>query len=238
MTESRPRLLLVDDDEAIRANLSPYLERSGFEVTLAHDGRQALELLDAAPPDLVVLDIVMPHIDGREVLRRVRSGGNWIPVVLLTEVGESFERAAAIEEGADDYLNKPFDPQELVARIRAILRRTVAGRPPLAAAHNLSSGTLRIDRLARRAWLDSAEVTLTPKAFALLEYLITHPDEVVTRDRLLSSVWGFDFPVASRAVDHRIAELRRVLGDDTDEPRWIETVQGAGYRFTGEVVRA
>jgi DNA-binding response OmpR family regulator len=182
--------------------------------------------------------VMMPRMDGREVLRRVRTAGRWVPVVLLTEVGESFERSAALEEGADDYLNKPFDPQELVARIRAILRRASGGVPPLTAAHSLSSGALRVDRVARRCWVDGTETTLTPKAFSLLEYLVTHPDEVITRERLLSTVWGFDFPVTSRAVDHRVAELRRAFGDDGGEPRWIETVQGLGYRFAGAVTRA
>ncbi len=234
MTTARPAILLVDDDAAIRDNLAPFLERSGFDVSTAADGQTALDTLAASRPDLVVLDIVMPRIDGREVLRRIRAEGSWTPVVLLTEVGESFERAAALEEGADDYLNKPFDPQELVARIRAILRRSIAGVPPLSAAQRLSAGTLRIDRVARRTWVDDTERTLTPKAFALLEYLMTHPDEVVTRERLLAGVWGFDFPVTSRAVDHRIAELRRVLGEG--DPAWIETAQGLGYRFAVPVV--
>jgi DNA-binding response OmpR family regulator len=236
VNRARPVLLLVDDDAAIRDTLAPFLERSGFDVATAADGQDALDTLPRVQPDLVVLDIVMPRLDGREVLRRIRAEGSWTPVVLLTEVGESYERAAALEEGADDYLNKPFDPQELVARIRAILRRAVAGVPPLSAAQGLQSGALRIDRVARRTWVDEAEVTLTPKAFALLEYLMSHPDEVVTRDRLLAGVWGFDFPVTSRAVDHRVAELRRVLGEG--DPPWIETAQGQGYRFAAPVVSA
>jgi len=230
---TRPRLLLVDDDEAIRSNLAPFLERAGFDVTVAVDGEDALTHIAAATPDVIVLDVMMPRLDGREVLRRLRARQDFTPVVLLTQVGESVERAAALEEGADDYLNKPFDPQELVARIRAILRRSVAGTPPLAASQALSSGALKIDRVARRTWVHGREATVTPKAFALLEYLMTHPDEVITRDRLLASVWGYDFPVTSRAVDHRIAELRRVIGD---EP--IETVPGIGYRFAGRVERS
>ena len=230
---TRPRLLLVDDDEAIRSNLAPFLERAGFDVTVAVDGEDALTHIAAATPDVIVLDVMMPRLDGREVLRRLRARQDFTPVVLLTQVGESVERAAALEEGADDYLNKPFDPQELVARIRAILRRSVAGTPPLAASQALTSGALKIDRVARRIWVHGREATVTPKAFALLEYLMTHPDEVITRDRLLASVWGYDFPVTSRAVDHRIAELRRVIGD---EP--IETVPGIGYRFAGRVERS
>ncbi|RPI24101.1 MAG: DNA-binding response regulator, partial [Chloroflexota bacterium] len=158
-----------------------------------------------------------------------------IPVILLTQVGEAAERAMALEEGADDYLNKPFDPHELVARIRAVLRRARPGQPPLAAAERLSSRTLILDRRARRTWLDSKELTLTPKAITLLEYLMTHPDELVSRERLLDVVWGWDYPVGIRAVDTRVAELRRALGDDPAEPLYIETVPGQGYRFVGVV---
>jgi DNA-binding response OmpR family regulator len=232
-----PRLLLADDDDAIRANLGAFLSRAGFDVASAADGEAALAAAASGNPELIVLDVMMPRIDGREVLRRLRARGQWTPVVLLTQIGESYERAAALEEGADDYLNKPFDPQELVARIRAILRRTAAGVPSLAGSQRLTSGRLGIDRMARRAWVDSVESTLTPKAFALLEYLMTHPDEVIARDRLLTQVWGYDFPVTSRAVDHRIAELRRALEDDSGDPVWLETVQGIGYRFLGRVER-
>lgn len=238
---ARPLILLVDDDEDIRSGLAPFLERSGFEVVQAGDGQAALDFLEAAGttrPDLVVLDVLMPRLDGRETLRRIRRDDRWLPVILLTQVGESFERAAALEEGADDYLNKPFDPQELSARIRAILRRAVAGQAPLSAAERLTASGLSIDRVARRVHLDDRELTLTPKALTLLEYLMSHPGELFSRDRLLSTVWGFDFPVTSRAVDHRVAELRKVLGEDPTEPRWIETVAGLGYRFTGTVQRA
>ena len=124
----------------------------------------------------------MPKLDGRAVLRQLRSENNWTPIILLTQVGEAFERAMALEEGADDYLNKPFDPHELVARIKAVLRRARPGQPPLASARLLASGDLKLDRQARRAYVRSQEVNLTPKAMGLLEYLMTHPDELVTRD--------------------------------------------------------
>lgn len=234
----RHRVLLVDDDETIRAHLGTYLERGGLDVDIAADGLEALDRIAARRPDLVVLDVLMPRLDGREVLRRVRAQDAWLPVILLTRVGESFERAAALEEGADDYLNKPFDPQELLARIRAVLRRAVAGQAPLSAAEGLRAGALRIERAARRVWVDGAEVPVTPKAFALLEYLMGHPDEVFSRDRLLQAVWGFDAIVTTRAVDHRVAELRRALGDDAGAPTWLETVPGMGYRFAARVERA
>lgn len=232
---SKSKILLVDDEIAITENLAPFLERSGFEVGVASNGEQALKLVEQFHPDLIVLDVIMPLVDGREVLRRLRKAGNWTPIILLTRVGEASERAMALEEGADDYLNKPFDPHELVARIRAVVRRARPGRPPLSAAWRLACGELTLDRRARRAFHNENELQLTPKAFSLLEYLLTHPDELVTRERLLDVVWGWDYPVGTRAVDTRIAELRRSLEDDPSTPRYIETVPGQGYRLIGEV---
>jgi len=182
-----------------------------------------------------VLDVLMPRLDGRETLRHLRQASDWTPVILLTQVGEAFERAMALEEGADDYLNKPFDPHELVARIRAVLRRARPGQPPLSSAWVLKSRALRLDRRSRRAVFQGKELDLTPKAVLLLEYLMTHPDELVSRERLLDVVWGWDYPVGTRAVDTRVAELRRLLGDDASDPAFIETVPGQGYRFIGAV---
>jgi len=230
-----PRLLLVDDEPAITENLAPFLQRAGFEVAVAADGEEALREAARVRPDLIVLDVLMPRLDGREVLRLLRRAGDWTPVILLTQVGESTERAMALEEGADDYLNKPFDPYELVARIRAVLRRARPGKPPLAVARSLVSGPLRLDRLSRRVYLEGQELTLTPKAVALLEYMMTHPDELLSRERLLDAVWGWDYPTGTRTVDTRIAELRRALGDDAAEPDYIETVPGQGYRFIAPV---
>ncbi len=158
-----------------------------------------------------------------------------IPVIMLTARGDDVDRIVGLEMGADDYLPKPFNPHELVARIRAVLRRAKPGKPPLAAAWQVSSGDLRFDRRARRVYLHDQELNLTPKAIVLLEYLMIHPDELVTRERLLDAVWGWDYPIGSRAVDTRIAELRRTLKDDAAEPRYIKTVPGQGYRFTANV---
>lgn len=228
---NKPHILLVDDEQAITSNLSAFLNRSGFETSIAENGEEALQQVETVPPDLIVLDVLMPKVDGREVLRHLRQAGDWTPVILLTQVGEASERAMALEEGADDYLNKPFDPHELVARIRSVLRRARPGRPPLSAAWILISGDIRLDRHSRRAYLNDQEIGLTPKALVLLEYLMTHPDELLDRERLLDVVWGWEYPVGSRAVDTRIAELRRVLGDDPGDPIYIETVPSLGYRF-------
>jgi DNA-binding response OmpR family regulator len=232
---TQAHILLVDDESAIIENLSSFLERSGFVVSSASNGEEAIDKIEIEAPDLVVSDVLMPKMDGRELLRTLRGQDNWIPVILLTQVGEAFERAMALEEGADDYINKPFQPHELVARIRAVLRRAKPGKPPLTAAWKLSCGDLSFDRRARRAFLHMEEITLTPKALILLEYMMTHPDELVTRERLLDVVWGWDYPVGSRAVDTRIAELRRALSDDAANPRYIETVPGGGYRFSADV---
>jgi DNA-binding response OmpR family regulator len=233
--DTNPHILLVDDETAITDNLTPFLTRSGFRVSTALNGNDALTKVDNLSPDLIVTDVLMPVMDGRELLRILRRNNNWIPVILLTQVGEAFERAMALEEGADDYINKPFEPHELVARVKAVLRRAKPGKPPLSAAWLLKCGDLTFDRKARRAYLEGEELDLTPKAVTLLEYLITHPDELVTRERLLDVVWGWDYPVGSRAVDTRIAELRRSLGDDAVNPRYIETIPGQGYRFATDV---
>ncbi len=235
--DKKVSILIVDDEALIRDNLASLLERSGFNVAVAVDGQDALNKLGHVGADLIVLDVLMPRMDGRETLRQLRQNRNWIPVILLTQVGDAAERAMALEEGADDYLNKPFDAHELIARIKSVLRRMQVGQPPLTASQKLGSGEMVLDRSARRVFVSDQELGFTPKAVTLLEYLMTHPDELITRERLLDAVWGWDYPVGGRAVDTRIAEIRKLLGDDPAEPRYIETMPGQGYRFIGEVVR-
>ncbi len=235
MNRDRPLLLLADDDPTIADSLAPFLERAGFHVLVVSDGASALEKAQSHRPDLIILDVLMPRMDGREALRRLRRANTWTPTILLTQVGESSERALALEEGADDYINKPFDPHELLARIRAVLRRAKPGERSLSAAWLLSSGDLSLDRRARRASLRGKQLDLTPKALAVLEYLMTHPDEAVSRERLLETVWGWEYPAGTRTVDTRMAELRRALDDDPAEPRYIETVPAEGYRFIAPV---
>lgn len=230
------QILLVDDEKALTNYLAPILKRAGFSVAVVHDGESALRYITEKRPDLIVLDLLMPGLDGREVCRQLRATGNWTPIIMLTQVNTPVDKVLSLEEGADDYLCKPFDPLELVARIRAVLRRRgVANQPPLIKASRLRSGNLILDRRARRAYLRGQPLELTPKALALLEYLMLHPDEVLTRDRLLDAVWGWDYPIATRAVDVRIAEIRRALGDDPEHPSFIETVIGTGYRFLAPV---
>lgn len=221
-----PLVLLVDDDDAIRAGLAAALQRAGFRTLEAGTGLEALRLIEQQPPDVIALDILMPELDGRETVRRLRQAGNWTPVIMLTQISATGEKIASLEEGADDFLNKPFDSYELIARIRALLRRqAVAGRPATL-ANVLTAGALKLERETQRVWLGGALVALSNKAFGVLAHLMSRPGVVVSREQLLDQVWGWDDPSGIRTVDVRIAEIRRKLGDG-----FIETVAGEGYRF-------
>lgn len=234
MTETT--LLLVDDDPMVAESLAPLLERSGFHVIIARNGDEALSKVQSYHPDVIVMDVLMPRLNGREALRRMRKSNIWIPTILLTHVGEAAERATALEEGADDYINKPFHSQELLARIHAVLRRTRAtGGQSLFSARRLTALDLIMDRQSRRVSLGDEFLNLTPKAFAVLEYLMTHPDEAVSREELLRSVWGWEYPTGTRTVDTRVNELRRALDDDASSPRFIRTLTGEGYIFIASV---
>jgi DNA-binding response OmpR family regulator len=178
-----------------------------------------------------VLDILMPKLDGREVCRRLRQAGNWTPVIMLTQISATGEKISSLEEGADDYLNKPFDSYELIARLRALIRRQeMAGRPAQLASV-LVSGPLRLERETQRVWLEGREIALSNKALGVLAHLMSRPDVIVSREQLLDQVWGWDDPSGMRTVDVRIAEIRRKLGDQD----FIETIPGEGYRFIGPV---
>jgi DNA-binding response OmpR family regulator len=233
--EQRTKILVVDDEESIVSTLRTFLELSGFEVSTAKNGNEALTYIPQHRPDLIVLDVLMPNLDGRETLRQLRKREDWTPVILLTQVAGTAQRIMAIEEGADDYLNKPFDPQELVVRIRAVLRRTQAGKQPLQSSRRLRSHDVVLDRSTRRVFVADQEQPLTPKSVSMLEHFMTHPNELIARDRLLDVVWGWESAIGERAVDTRVAELRKALQDDPADPRFIETVPGAGYRYVAPV---
>jgi DNA-binding response OmpR family regulator len=235
MNPQQTTLLLVDDDVSITGQVGAFLERAGYRVHCEADGARALERIAALRPDLVILDVLLPGMNGRAVLRTLRERGDRRPVILLTKIGKASERALALEEGADDYLNKPFSSRELLARIRAVLRRAQDTSVPLTSAWKVTAGGLVLDRRARRAALAGAVLALKPKTFALLEYFMTHPDELLTRERLLNAVWGWEYPAGQRTVDTRVAELRRALDDDADRPAYIETAPNEGYRFIAPV---
>jgi len=230
-----PTVLLVDDEDAIRAGLASALDRSGFRVLEARDGPEALKMVEAHGPDVIVLDILMPEMDGREVCRRLRAAENWTPVIMLTQIAATGEKISSLEEGADDFLNKPFDSYELIARIRALLRRSDVASRTAQMARTLVSGRLRLERETQHAWLDEEPVVLSNKAFGVLAHLMGRPNAVVSREQLLDHVWGWEDPTGMRTVDVRIAEIRRKLGDPPGDPEFIETVPGEGYRFIGKV---
>jgi len=233
--EIEAKVLVVDDEDAIRTGLTAALRRARFNVLEASNGEQALALVEAHHPDVIVLDILMPEMDGREVCRRLRRAGNWTPVIMLTQISATGEKISSLEEGADDYLNKPFDSYELIARIRALLRRQMVSGRPAQLAPVLVSGRLHLERESQRLWLDGEEIVLSNKAFGVLAHLMSRPHAVVPREQLLDQVWGWDDPTGMRTVDVRIAEIRRKLGDTATEPEFIETVPGEGYRFIGDV---
>jgi len=224
------KILIVDDEASILDNLAPFLSRAGFIVEQAEDGIVALEKVESFAPDIVILDVIMPKMDGRQVLRELRDNEQWVPVILLTQVGDATERAMALTEGADDYLNKPYDPHELVARVNSILRRMRQGGASLISGDVLKAGALMFDRKSRIVTLAGVKLNLTPKANHLLEYFMLHPNEALNRDRLLNAVWGWEFITGSRSVDARVVELRKAMQID-QEIEYIETVAGDGYRF-------
>ena len=226
MEHVRGSVLVVDDEPTIGEVVSKYLERAGYETRLAADGYEALEAVAESRPDLIVLDLMLPGIDGLEVMRRVRDRST--AIILLTAKGEEADRVIGLRLGADDYVVKPFSPAELVARVDAVLRRvdTVPERSPA-----LSFGTLEIDPSAKQARLEDEPVALTAREFDLLLFLARHPGQAFTREQLMDHVWQYAFYTDTSTVTVHIRRLRAKLEADPDQPRWIETVWGVGYRF-------
>lgn len=224
-------ILVVDDEPSICEVVSLYLQRAGYAVQVAGDGKSALQALTLALPDLVILDVMLPQVDGLEITRRLRSVGN-TPIILLTARREEADRVLGLELGADDYVVKPFSPQELVSRVRAVLRRTQGGErkgeqePAL-----LAFDGLIIDGRARLVRARGQEVTLTAKEFDLLWFLANHPQQVYNRDQLLAAVWGETQFIDASTVTVHVRRLREKLETDSAAPRLIQTVWGVGYRF-------
>ena len=216
-------VLIVEDEPPIGALLATYLERAGYGVSWVRSGEEALTELDRRRIGLVVLDIGLPGIDGFEVCRRI---GGEVPVIMLTARDEEPDRVAGLEVGADDYVTKPFSPRELTARVKAVLRRTGDGAGDAGAGDVLELGPLELDRRAREVRLDGSEIELTQREFDLLEYLVRHRGQVVSRDQLLESVWDFRSPGETRTVEVHVAQLRKKLG----RPELIRTVRGVGYK--------
>jgi DNA-binding response OmpR family regulator len=228
-------ILVVDDDRKIAALVRACLEREGFRVVTAYDGREAVDRAHAERPDLIVLDLMLPELDGFEVLRRVRADRD-VPILMLSARSSLPERIIGLERGADDYLPKPFSPAELVVRVKAILRRTGHGAAPAGPVSGPSSGPLRqhdlvIDTERYEVRRGSELIALTPVEFRLLVTLVAADGRALTRDQLLDAVYGSgEEEVLDRTIDVHIGRLRDKLGDDADEPRYVMTVRGVGYR--------
>lgn len=220
------RILVVDDDRAVRDSLRRSLSFNGYTVDVAQDGVEALAMIADERPDALVLDVMMPKLDGLEVCRRLRSTGDDLPILVLTARDSLSERVAGLDAGADDYLPKPFALEELLARLRALLRRTRGDDPSESIA--LAFSDLTLDPMTREVTRGQRSISLTRTEFALLEMLITNPRRVLTRSRILEEVWGFDFPTSGNALEVYVGYLRRKTEAD-GEPRLIHTVRGVGY---------
>jgi DNA-binding response OmpR family regulator len=221
------RILVVEDEPMLRETLAESLETEGFEVVQAGDGRRAIEAFRARTPDVVLLDLMLPEIPGLEVARAIRAESR-VPIIILTARDSEIDKVVGLELGADDYVTKPFSMRELSARLRAVLRRTelVADDtvPPL-----VDLGRVQVDLAGHRILRDGEELPVKPKVFELLAFLLRHPGQVITRDRLLEQVWGYDYAGETRTVDVHVHWLRAVIEEDSGRPVVLKTVRGVGY---------
>ena len=222
-------ILLVEDEEALRMTLSDRLRSEGYVVDFAADGEQGYEKATRLPFDLIILDIMLPGCNGLDVCRGIRLAGLATPILLLTARGQTVDKVVGLKLGADDYVTKPFDTLELIARIEALLRRSA----PRSGQGLHKFGSIRVDFRATQVTRDGEPVYLTAKEFQLLRYLIERGRTTLSRDEILREVWGYDSGTFSRTVDVHVASLRQKLEDSPKKPKWIVTVPGLGYRFEG-----
>ena len=222
------KILIVDDEPLIVKGLKYSLEQDGYEIDSAQDGEEAVNKFFAGQYDLVLLDVMLPKLDGIEVCQRIREKSN-VPIIMLTAKGDDMDKILGLEYGADDYMTKPFSVLELTARIRSLLRRSVAYSEE---SHGFYDGGLEIDFDGRTVHVMQKQVDLTFKEFELLKYLILHKGKAVSRQELLNQIWGYDFVGESRTLDVHINSLRRKLGEPYDG--WIQVIRGVGYRFVSE----
>jgi DNA-binding response OmpR family regulator len=230
MDAEQPSILVVDDDPKLRDLLAQYLGREGFRVRTANDGNAMDLLIAESPPGLVVLDLMLPGEDGLSIARRLRGGAD-IPVIILSARGDEVDRIVGLEVGADDYLAKPFSPRELLARIRAVLRRQRIPALP-DETKTIAFGDFTLDLEAQRLLRHGREVELTAGDFALLEILVTHPNRVMTRDQLVDRIKGYERSPYDRSIDVRVTRLRKKVEADPANPVFLRTVWGRGYMFT------
>jgi two-component system phosphate regulon response regulator OmpR len=235
MAETKTRILVVDDDLRLRDLLNRYLGEQGFSVRTVADAHAMDKLLAHERFDLLVLDLMLPGEDGLSICRRLRGTKNAIPIIMLTAKGEDVDRIIGLEMGADDYLPKPFNPRELVARVHAVLRRQAAAGPPGAPAADggapVSFGGMTVDLAKRTLLRDGKELSLTTGEFALLKVLVTHPRTPLSRDKLMELARGREYEVFDRAIDVQVSRLRKLIEPDPTKPTYIQTVWGFGYVF-------
>ena len=226
-------ILVVDDEEPIQELLRFNLEKEGYAVCVAKDGQEALKHVENDQPDLLVLDLMLPGMDGLEVCRKIRSNQKFqqIPIIMLTAKGEEIDKVLGLELGADDYMTKPFSPRELLARIKARLRRLNSQEE--VDAKIIIRGELRVDVTGFRVHVRGEETELTPKEFELLRVLVAHPGRVYSREELLERIWGYEYDGDTRTVDVHVRHLRLKVERDPSNPEYIETLRGIGYRFKG-----
>ena len=226
----RIRILVIEDEAPLRMALCDALRAEGFEVLEAEDGERGLELALSEGPDLVLLDLMLPGIDGLEILRRIRADDPTLPVLVLTAMGSEEDKIRGLDLGANDYVTKPFSVAELAARVRAALRTASLG-PDVDQSQILRAGSIELDREKRHVAVDGADVDVTTREFDLLLFLMERPERVLTREQILVNVWGHDYEGTDRTVDNFVSALRRKLCEDPDRPRHLRTVRGIGYRF-------
>jgi len=225
------KILIVEDENTVAEVVGRYLQREGYTVRRVADGAQAIPAVDSFRPDLVVLDVMLPNRDGLEICRELRATRGRVPVIMLTARGEEIDKILGLGLGADDYVTKPFSPGELVARIKAVLRRANPAEGQGASAETISAGDVHIDLATRRVTRGDTMLDLTAKEFDLLAHMAAHPGRVYTRESLLRDVWGYDFYGDDSTVTVHVRRLREKLEPDPAKPRYVTTVWGVGYRF-------
>ena len=226
------RVLVVDDEKLIVKGIRFSLEQDGMEVTCAYDGEEALTFAREQQFDIILLDIMLPKLSGFEVCQQIREFSN-VPIIMLTAKGDDMDKILGLEYGADDYITKPFNILEVKARIKAMILRTAKQEKKADTAGRIQAGDMTIERDNRRVYIEGREINLTAKEFDVLELLATHPNQVYSREKLLTMVWGADYPGDARTVDVHIRRLREKVETNSSEPKYVHTKWGVGYYFKG-----
>lgn len=226
------KILVVDDEKLIVKGVRFSLEQDGYEVTCAYDGEEALEIAKSQQFDMILLDVMLPKLTGFEVCQQIREFSN-VPIIMLTAKGEDMDKILGLEYGADDYITKPFNILEVKARMKAIIRRTTKSEKKAEPKNRITCGDMVIERENRRVFIAEKEINLTAKEFDVLELLAMNPNQVYSRDKLLTLVWGEDYPGDARTVDVHIRRLREKIETNSSEPKYVHTKWGVGYFFKG-----